>query len=213
MVKIGAVFQEERRKKGLTLDEASRATKIKKEFLYAIEKGEYEKLPSAAYASGFVRNYAKFLGLPVEKSMALFRREFDVKKSIEILPKGIALADNYSFSRFKIGRGIALIFLVLFFIAGFLAYQYRSAFFNPSLSVTSPKEGEVVKSLTIEVRGKTDPDATLYIDNIDVSVGNDGSFSKSLTVFPGSTIINFKSENRFGKVTALKRNIFVDPNY
>jgi len=213
MLKIGIQFQEDRKKRNITLEEASLATKIKKEFLSAIEKGEYDKLPSPAYASGFVRNYAKYLGLPVEKSMALFRREFDVKKSIDVLPKGFSDTNYYAFSKLKIARGAILVFLVLFFVIGFLTYQYRSAFFDPGLSVSSPKEGEVVTSLTVEVKGKTDPDSTLYIDNQDVAVEKDGGFSKSITVFPGETTINFVSENRFGRVTTLKRNIIVNPNY
>lgn len=104
MILIGVQFQEERKKQNLTLEEVARATKIREEFLSAIERGDYKKLPGASYAYGFVRNYAKFLGLPIEKSLAIFRREFDERKSIEVLPKGLINAGEFSIPKFKIGR-------------------------------------------------------------------------------------------------------------
>jgi len=64
MVNVGEKLYEERVKKGHTLEEVSKATKIRASFLLAIEKGEYKKLPSGTYVHGFVRNYARFLGLP-----------------------------------------------------------------------------------------------------------------------------------------------------
>ena len=77
MIRAGEKLREERLKKHLTLEEVSRATKIKESFLLAIEKGEYKKLPPATYAQGFVRNYAGFLGMPEQEILAIFRREYD----------------------------------------------------------------------------------------------------------------------------------------
>lgn len=213
MIRIGLSFQEERKRKGLALEEVARATKIREEFLQYIENGEYKKLPSSAYAYGFVRNYARFLGLPVEKSLALFRREFDDKKIIEVLPKGLARAGGYHVPRFRIGRSTILIGAVFVIISAFLFFQYRSAIFNPSISIDYPAENQTIKSLTFEVKGKTDPNATLTIDNQEVSIENDGKFRKKITVFPGNSTINFKVENKFGRVTVLDRSVIVKPGY
>ena len=87
MIRAGQKLRDERQRRGLTLSEISNATKIKVEFLSAIEKGEYEKLPSASYAHGFVGNYAKFLDFEEEEILALFRREFDGKKVYKVLPE------------------------------------------------------------------------------------------------------------------------------
>ncbi len=212
MILIGVQFQEERKKQNLTLEEVARATKIREEFLSAIERGDYKKLPGASYAYGFVRNYAKFLGLPIEKSLAIFRREFDERKSIEVLPKGLINAGEFSIPKFKIGRSAFLIGIIFIIIASFLFFQYRSAFFNPSLKVDNPSENQTVNSLTVEVRGETDPNATLSINNEQVSINSDGNFKKEITVFPGDTSINFQVENRFGRVTTKKVKILVKPN-
>ncbi len=49
MITAGQKLYEERIRRGLTLEEIARATKIRSSFLSAIEKGEYKKLPSSAY--------------------------------------------------------------------------------------------------------------------------------------------------------------------
>lgn len=213
MIRIGTQFAEERRSQGLSLEEVSRATKIREEFLKAIESGNFKALPSSTYAHGFVRNYAKFLGLPTEKSLAIFRREFDEKKNIQVLPRGFSNPREFSVHRFKIGRNVILAAIFFVIVGAFLLFQYRSAIFNPSLSVTTPSENQILSSLTIEVRGKTDPDATLTIDDEQVSLDANGNFKKKITVFPGDSSINFKAENRFGKVTVLRRDIKVKPDY
>lgn len=212
MIRIGAQFQEERKKQNLSLEEVARATKIRVDFLSAIEGGDYKKLPGVSYAHGFVRNYARFLGLPVEKSLALFRREFDEKKSMEVLPRGLTNQGEFSLPKFRIGRSTILIAAVLVIIVFFLLFQYRSAFFNPDLKVEAPLENQTVNSLTVEVKGKTDPNSTLSVENEQVPIEKDGSFRKEITVFPGRTSIDFQVENKFGRITAVKRNIIVKPS-
>ena len=89
MVHAGIKLYEQRTKKGYTLEEVSKATKIRVSFLECIEKGEYKKLPSGTYAHGFVKNYAKFLGLPENELLALFKREYDEEKFLKVLPEGL----------------------------------------------------------------------------------------------------------------------------
>ena len=119
MINVGQQFSEERIRQKLTLKEVSRATKIREEFLSAIERGDYKKLPSTAYAHGFVSNYAKFLGLSVEKSLAIFRREFDEKKSYDVLPKAFTNPREYSIRRLRIGRNLILISIFFCNCGGF----------------------------------------------------------------------------------------------
>src|SRR4028118_194578 len=61
--KIGPVLERARTDKGLSLEEAERATKIRKRYLYGLERDDYSVLPDAVYARGFLKTYANFLGL------------------------------------------------------------------------------------------------------------------------------------------------------
>lgn len=61
--KIGPVLERARKDKGLSLEEAERATKIRKRYLDGLERDDYSVLPDAVYARGFLKTYANFLGL------------------------------------------------------------------------------------------------------------------------------------------------------
>jgi len=63
MDELGHILREARETKGLTLEEAQEETRINSKYLAALENGEYDKLPTPVHVRGFLRNYARFLGL------------------------------------------------------------------------------------------------------------------------------------------------------
>jgi cytoskeleton protein RodZ len=63
MENIGQTLREAREQLGLTLEEVERSTRIRKVRLEALERGDFESLPSRVQVQGFLRNYADFLGL------------------------------------------------------------------------------------------------------------------------------------------------------
>src|ERR1051326_7290810 len=109
MVPVGQRLQQERIKKGLSIDEIARATKIRPNFISALEKGNYKKLPSSAYVQGFIKNYAEYLGLPKKEILALFRREFDEREFIGVLPESFAKNKKPPFSGFRLHSTTLLI--------------------------------------------------------------------------------------------------------
>jgi len=60
---VGEMFRKKREEMNLSLKEAENATSIRMNYLQAIEEGEVQKLISAVYAQGFVKQYAAFLGI------------------------------------------------------------------------------------------------------------------------------------------------------
>ena len=63
MDEIGHILREARENKGLTLEEVQAKIRINVRFLAALESGQYDVLPTPVHARGFLRNYARFLGL------------------------------------------------------------------------------------------------------------------------------------------------------
>ncbi|MBI2431049.1 MAG: helix-turn-helix domain-containing protein [Candidatus Levybacteria bacterium] len=211
MIRLGQKLREERIRKGFTLDDVVKATKIRFSFLSAIEKGDYKKLPSPAYAQGFVRNYCVFLGLPQKEMLALFRREFDEKKIYGVLPESFA-KEEIPTKQFFLKPAVIV---YLFFFLGLITYiffQYKFAIINPPLSLSSPKNNQVFTTKEVEVSGETDSSVTVYVNNVPVSVDENGTFRKTISVFPGKEIITIKAVSRFGKETVIKRQIEVKPS-
>ena len=63
---IGETLREARTGRGIGLDEVQQSTKIRVKYLRAIEDEAWELLPAPAYARGFLRTYASFLGLDAD---------------------------------------------------------------------------------------------------------------------------------------------------
>ncbi|HLY27608.1 MAG TPA: RodZ domain-containing protein [Aggregatilineales bacterium] len=60
---LGHELREAREARELTLEQAEEQTRIRIKFLDALEQGNYAALPTEVQARGFLRNYARFLGL------------------------------------------------------------------------------------------------------------------------------------------------------
>jgi cytoskeleton protein RodZ len=60
---------------GLELDDVAAQLRIRREFLAALEDGRTDALPGVTYAIGYVRTYAAFLGLDVERAVTRFKQE------------------------------------------------------------------------------------------------------------------------------------------
>jgi cytoskeleton protein RodZ len=69
---LGKKFQEARRARNLTLDEAARMTKIRPARLAQIEAEDFSQFPSLAYAKGFLLIYGKFLDVDVTPYLDAF---------------------------------------------------------------------------------------------------------------------------------------------
>lgn len=199
MRKISEILQDARLEKGYTLEQAVKATKIKKQFLVAIEDGKYFDLPSESYALGFVKNYAAYLGIDKVKAAALFRREYEGVQG-KMLPTFKSQDKRLRRKIILTPRNI-IIGLVVFAILGYIAFQYSSFFLGPRLEIVSPKSNAVVRNNIVEVNGKTDPYATVLINNEESYVQLDGTFKKTLYLYQGKRQIIIDSKNRNGKNT------------
>jgi len=67
---FGNKFRQAREKKELSLDDVSNVTKISSRMLQAIEEEHFDQLPGGVFNKGFIRAYAKHLGLNSEDAVS-----------------------------------------------------------------------------------------------------------------------------------------------
>lgn len=209
MKHISEILKEEREKRGITLLDVVKGIKVRKEYLELIESGDFEKLPSESYALGFVKNYAKFLGIPNDRASALFRREFDKKKdeSIPKFKKAVRIHNRrFAFNSPK----LYLILAVVLAVFAYIVFQFSFLFVGPKLTVMAPLENSRFSTNVIQVEGKTDPYATVTINDEEVYVDLTGSFRKTLYIYSGSAKISVVAKNRYGKQTQKSINVKIE---
>ena len=69
---LGRKFQEARKARNLSLEEAARLTRIRQSRLAEIESDDFSNFPSLAYAKGFLQIYGKFLDVDVSPYLDAF---------------------------------------------------------------------------------------------------------------------------------------------
>ena len=69
---LGRKFQEARKARNLSLEEAARLTRIRQSRLAEIEADDFSNFPSLAYAKGFLQIYGKFLDVDVSPYLDAF---------------------------------------------------------------------------------------------------------------------------------------------
>jgi len=79
--KVGEILRRTRDTRQISLEEIAKKTKISMRFLTALEKGDYKILPSDVFVRGFLRSYARILGLDPEEVVELYKQEQGIATS------------------------------------------------------------------------------------------------------------------------------------
>lgn len=84
---VGRTLREARTRRKIDLTEVEASTKIRARYLRAIENEEWDQLPGDAYARGFIRTYADYLGLDGGRLVEEQRRLSGESRPEERLPR------------------------------------------------------------------------------------------------------------------------------
>lgn len=199
MRKVSDYLKEERLRKKISLEDVSRATNIKRKYLEYIEDGKFGALPSRSYVVGFVKTYASYLGLSQPTVFAFLRREYG-EEHLEVIPQYRKKQPKIK-QPFFTNSKIILASITIFIVGIYIVFQYSAVLFGPELVVTFPKNGQIIKDNILRVGGKTNPYATVSINDSETYVDITGNFRKLIYVFSGRQKITVIAKSRFGKQT------------
>ncbi len=203
---VGQIIKDARIKKGISLSRLESLTRIKKDFIQKIENSDWDNLPDFPVVSGFVKNLSGSLGISVNNTMAVLRRDY-LPKKLAINPKP-DVESRFSWSpklAFVIGVG-SLIFLVL----GYLGFEYSKFIKAPQIYISSPQENETISKTVVKIKGKTTTDATLTVNNQPVILDQDGNFESEINVDKKTQELVFVVVSRSGMSTEIRRKIEIE---
>jgi len=205
MKTIGKYLKEIRIKKGISLDRLSEETKIKKEFIKALEDEDWNKLPEMAVTMGFVKNIASQFELDKGKVTAFLRRDYPPGHE-SVNPKPDATGGFRWSPKLTFFLGVFLIVSAAVF---YLMFQYMRFNSPPELVIDTPKEGEIIVQRVVKVSGKTDSGSSVVVNNQPAFVDDEGNFETEVEVSPDTDKINVRAVSRSGKAVSAERNIDV----
>ena len=118
---IGAELRDARRRLGVDLETAASDLNIRADYLIGLERNDHAALPGLAYAIGFVRSYATYVGLDPGKMARRFREE--TSKS--------PVKQDYTWlkpiEQSRISRGLVLVLSLAIAGSAYTAWYYRTA--------------------------------------------------------------------------------------
>jgi len=173
MESVGEFFRQVRETKGLTVDEVASKTRIRTDFVRALEDGNFAKLPDQVFAKGFVRSYARSLGLDEEdaihrfiQSAGSFYEKQDERERLKV--RQIEEDRKRQSNRKAVTIAISIAVLTLIFL---LSREQSSVFRRGA-----PEQGPTTKRTTQaakEIPASTgrDPERTTEVPKPDLSVG------------------------------------------
>jgi cytoskeleton protein RodZ len=86
----GAALQEERRRQSLSLTDVARQLKLAPRQVEALERDDFAALPGPVFVRGFLRNYARLLGLDPEPMVRTVDRLMAPGMAAEGEPRAVA---------------------------------------------------------------------------------------------------------------------------
>lgn len=103
---------------GIPLEAAEEKTKIRRKYLEALENEKFGLLPGRVYVKGFLKNYAKFLGLDPNMLVSSYEERIPLEDSEDDQIERIIAGSEYQGGGkiFKVAIGLIAVALVAAFI-------------------------------------------------------------------------------------------------
>lgn len=145
---IGSFLKRHRQNQGKDLDEVAEKTRIHASTLRAIEEGNPKALPAEVFTRGFIRNYARYLGLDPDEAMVWYIKENkgEARPTEKINVREVLAGEVMAEARtFPFWRFIAF-FLVaaLLFLAGYFISGFSNSFLPSIETFTSDAQPQTL---------------------------------------------------------------------
>ncbi len=197
---LGERFRAAREERGLTLSEVGEQLRIRSVYLAAIEEDNWKAIGAAVYIRGFLRTYARFLGLDPEEAVA----EFNTASGTSAVSSRLPVATPTSAGQRSLAPLLWIAGIIAIALIGFVIYVYVSP---PRAAVTtiqqsaSPAPAATMAGATAHPLPRPAPLLTrtlaVHITSaswlrvtIDGSVSMEGTFSRGTSkIFHGKTAV------------------------
>jgi len=209
MTTAGEVLKNKREFLKKDLNSVSTDTKIQKRYLEFIENNQFDKFDSSIFANGFLKIYAQYLELDVEKILALYRRSTKTKEVVNKKPNILIKRNGFKISPKFIGILTLSIFLMS--VLGYIGYQIYMFQKPPVLTISQPLDEYISKEEKILIKGNTQQSSVVEINGTKIEVNESGEFESEYTLTQGVNTLSinaWKESNTNQKATTTLKVVY-----
>ncbi|MBD3244768.1 MAG: hypothetical protein GF335_02130 [Candidatus Moranbacteria bacterium] len=224
---LGQLLKNEREKLGITIEKAANILMVRQRHLVNLENDLFDAFPAGVYFRGFLRSYARLLGLDEQKVFEYYKCQLEINDynwdysaspTQEPKPQEESSKDEIFKKPFKFKISITpewifriLAFFIIVFIVLYFVFALRNVSRLPVLYIEEPQNNAVVENEKIEIKGRVDKESTLKINKEQYNVMEDGDFNASIVLMEGLNEINFEVTNKFDNTLEEKLFVTYDP--
>jgi cytoskeletal protein RodZ len=112
MPSVGHYLREQREARGMSVEEISRATRVPVSSVERIEGDRFDELPGEVFVRGFLKSYARALGLPTDDVLARYTAS---RRVAWVTPLPLSSANPKPARGRRFGVAIAFVLLLILF--------------------------------------------------------------------------------------------------
>ncbi|OGY82393.1 MAG: hypothetical protein A3F54_01610 [Candidatus Kerfeldbacteria bacterium RIFCSPHIGHO2_12_FULL_48_17] len=212
---LGEQLRRARQTERVSLLDASRKLRIKREYLQALERSDYKALPSEVFIRSFLKSYARFLHLNWKRVLKtyeseggrLYHKRFAEQRHKTLLGKR-RLKSVFVPRIFRF-MAAGVFVLAIFSYIGWQVYQ---TFVPPDLHIVEPFDNVITQEHFVRVAGYTTPESQVTINGQGVTVDSGGQFQESVNLHEGLNTIEIVTKKGHSRQNVAQRYVVVDSN-
>lgn len=210
---LGEKLIKHRQSKGLSQEKAAKLININVLYIKNFEKNNYKALPADVYATNILKRYSKLLDLNPTTVVELFDSEKKLyfktqkQKQIKEVRWWHKIANFFLNPKFlKYLVFIIVLLAVLYYIGSGI----NKIVSPPMLIVETPVDNLITSDHQITIKGITEKEVALSVNNRPILSDKDGRFSITLDLQRNLNIIKISAKKKHSKEQIVYRKIIVE---
>ncbi|MFC1687470.1 helix-turn-helix domain-containing protein [Patescibacteria group bacterium] len=185
---LGERLKKIREDRGEDLSLVASHLRIQPKYLAAIEAGNYLVLPGEVYVKNFLRQYAKYLDVNPDTVIHLYKRESGVFRPQQkrTAQKDLEQGKNLpkAFLTPRVLRKAFVVMIILGIIV-YLGFETQRIIKPPEIVIFFPPDNLRIIERSVTIRGETEPEALIHINNEEVIPDELGAFEEEVELQEG----------------------------
>lgn len=207
---IGELLREARQAHRVKVLDLAQRTRIRPEYLEALEQNRFQELPSATFVKGYIRSYAHLFGVEAAPLIALLRRDFKESAKGTLVPREFIkpVLKKRAFWT-PVTAAVLVLAAICVAVFGYIGVQWYHFNQPPALVVQQPADHATVAS-QVTVTGQTSPEAQVSVNAQPVALDQQGNFQTQVFIpREGISSITVEAIDRRGKTNLVQRTVYV----
>jgi cytoskeletal protein RodZ len=202
---LGQIFKRYREAEGLKISQVEKDIKISHRMIEALEADDYRILPDEFYIKNIIKTYAKYLALDYNRLLSLYDVVKVKKEDLHATAQANQVKVIVTPQRV---RNLVIAGIVILLVS-YLGWQLNQIFQPPMLDIYQPDKNLVIEQNFIDIRGKTEKEARVYINEKEVFIDANGEFKATLDLQKGLNLIKISAVKKRSGERTVYREILV----